>query len=326
MTWAGGWRKAVVAGLILLVGWLSFAQGVGAQALLPIPPASAHVIDQTGTLDASQVAALDAKLAAFQRDKGSQIVIFMVATTQPEDISSFANRVGNTWKIGRKEVGDGLLLIVAKNDRKVRIEVAKSLEGAIPDLAAKQIIDSAITPNFKAGNFTAGLGAASELIMARITAEGLPAGAKAGAGGFQSQSPGLDQLANMDWMGGLIFLLFAVPIGVSIASAYLGRKLGSVVAGGGVGALAFFVTTSVVLAVLAGVAALVWALMVGTGASRAQSPRMRGRRGFDAASGAAAGSAWGGSWGSGSGGFGSGGGFSSGGGGDFGGGGASGDW
>ena len=112
---------------------------------------------------------------AFEQTKGTQIAILMVPTTQPEDIASYANRVGNAWKIGRKGMGDGVLLVVAKDDRKVRIEVAKTLEGAIPDLAAKQIIDEAITPNFRKGDFAGGLHAGVDQLIARITGEALPA-------------------------------------------------------------------------------------------------------------------------------------------------------
>jgi uncharacterized protein len=101
-------------------------------------------------------------------------VVLMVPTTAPEDIASYANRVGNTWKIGRKDVGDGVLLVVAKDDRKLRIEVAKALEGAIPDLAAKQIIDEALTPHFKAGDYAGGLDAAVDQLAARIKGEPLP--------------------------------------------------------------------------------------------------------------------------------------------------------
>ena len=312
---------------LLLVFWQVLA-GPTAWALdvLPVPALTARVIDQTGTLTPAQTADLEHKLAEFERSKGSQVVVLMVATTQPEEISGYANRVGNAWKIGRKSEGDGVLLIVAKNDRRVRIEVAKSLEGAIPDLAAKQIIDSAITPNFKAGNFAAGLGAASDLIMARIAAEGLPAGESPAHGGFSGADHGLNPLGNLDWLGSAIFLLFAVPFGVSVASAFLGRKLGSVVAGVGVGGLAFFITASIALTVVAGVAALVWALLVGTGASRGAQSRAQGSRGLNPTR-----AGWSSGWGSsgGGGGFGSsssGGGFSSGGGGDFGGGGSSGDW
>ncbi len=146
-----------------------------AQDLLPVPPLTAHVIDQTGTFSGAQRQALDDKLATFEATSGAQVVVLMVPTTQPEDIFGYANRVANVWKIGRKDIGDGLLMVVAKNDRRLRIEVAKTLEGAIPDLAARQIIDEAITPRFKQGDFSGGVDAGVDRIMARIKGEALPA-------------------------------------------------------------------------------------------------------------------------------------------------------
>jgi uncharacterized protein len=119
-----------------------------AQDVLPVPVLTARVIDQTGTLDTVQRAALEGKLEAFEREAGPQIVVLIVPSTAPEDIAAYAQRIADSWKIGRREVGDGLLIVVAKNDRRVRIEVAKALEGAIPDLAARQIIQDAITPAF----------------------------------------------------------------------------------------------------------------------------------------------------------------------------------
>lgn len=305
-----------------------FSQSVWAQDLQKIPNLSAHVVDQTGTLSASQQQVLEAKLAAFELEKGSQVAVLLVPTTQPEDIFSYAIRVAQAWKIGRKAEGDGVLLLVAKNDRKVRIEVAKALEGAIPDLAARQIIDSAITPNFKAGNFAGGLDAAVEQIFVRIRAENLPAGAGFEGAHSKNTDPfglGLD-LGNADWLPVTLFLLLAVPIFAGVANAIVGRKMGSLLAGGGVGAFAFFITASIALAGAAGVAALLWALLSNSGPRLGSSYRGGGGHGgFGAGVGAGAGwGSGGGSWGSSSGG--GGGGFSSGGGGDFGGGGASGDW
>ena len=132
-------------------------RGRSAQDVQPIPPLSGRVIDQTATLSAAQVQALDARLAGVERERGSQIVVLMLASTQPEDIAAYAQRVADSWKIGRRQVGDGVLVVVAKNDRRVRIEVAKALEGAIPDLAASRIINESITPAFKAGDFAGGL-------------------------------------------------------------------------------------------------------------------------------------------------------------------------
>ena len=263
-------------------------------------------MDQTGTLDAIQHKGLEDKLMAFEQAKGTQIAMLIVATTQPEDIASYANRVGNEWKIGRKGIGDGVLLVVAKDDRKVRIEVAKSLEGAIPDLAAKGIIDDAITPNFRKGDFAAGLHAAADQLMARITGEALPApkqpATRRGGQGF-------------DWMDLAIFLFFAVPIVGGVLRRVMGRKLGALVTGAGVGTIALLITSSIVIAAIAAVVALLFSMM--SGAMPACRPVVAAA--LAAGRGSAAGAAgWGGGGGGGWGG--------SGGGGDFGGGGASGDW
>ena len=279
-----------------------------AQDVQPIPALTSHVVDTTGLLDASQQAALEAKLAALEKAKGSQVVVLIVPTVQPEDISSYANRVGNAWKIGRKNIGDGVLFVVAFKDRQMRIEVAKTLEGAIPDLAAKQIITNAVTPRFKTGDYAGGISAGVDQLTARINGEALPE-VSASANG-SGNLPG-----GFNWMDLAVFLFFAVPIGGAIAKSIFGQKLGSVITGGAVGTLAFVLTTSLIVAGLAGVVALLLALFSGlSGASRGRSGGL-GRGGF-------------GGGGFGGGGFsgGGGGGFSSGGGGDFGGGGASGSW
>jgi uncharacterized protein len=299
-------KKALLfLGAAFLWAGLAFAQN-----LQPIPPLTAHVIDQTGTLDAIQLKGLDDKLLAFEETKGTQIAILMIATSQPEDIASFANRVGNTWKIGRKGVGDGVLVVVAKDDRKVRIEVAKSLEGAIPDLAARQIIDEAITPNFRKGDFAGGLRAAADQIIARVNGEALPAPKAA----TKSGGSGL----GFDWMDLAIFLFFAVPIAGGALRAVLGRKLGSFLTGTGVGVIALFITSSVVIAAVAALVALLFTMLSG-GIGGLPSGRRGGWGG-----GPWIGGGGGGGWSGGSGGGSSWGG--SGGGGDFGGGGASGDW
>ena len=297
---------ASVRWALALCFWLVLGLGSAlAQALLPVPALSARVIDQTGTLDAAARDALDAKLAAFEQRKGSQIVMLMVATTQPEDIASYANRVGNAWKIGRKDVGDGVLVVVAKNDRKMRIEVAKTLEGALPDLAAARIIDDVMKPRFQQNDFAGGLDAAADQLIARIGGEPLPAvevrdvnGPRFGGQGF-------------DWAELGIFLFFGVLFAGRVARAVLGSKLGPLATGVGAGVVAMVVTSSVVLAVIAGVVALLFTVFSGA-------------IGLPMLGGGGGGGGRGGGWGGG-GGFG-GGGFSSGGGGNFGGGGASGDW
>ena len=285
--------------LVLTLGMLSFIAPVLAQQ--EVPALTAHVIDKTGTLSAAQVQALESKLIAFEQARGAQIVVLLVPTTQPEDITSYANRVANTWKIGRKDIGDGLLVVVAKNDRTLRIEVAKTLEGAIPDLMAKRVIDGAITPGFKNGDFAGGLEAGTDQIMKLISGEALPAPATQG----RNDNPGFQ------WMDLMVFAFIAVPVVAAIARSILGPKLGPLATGGAVGGIALFITSSLVVGGLVAFGALLFALF----ANVSRSSGLGGRGGFGAE---------GGGWGSGSGGRG--GGFGSGGGGDFGGGGASGRW
>jgi uncharacterized protein len=313
------WLRAA----LLLIAWAAGGTTASAQDLQPVPTLAGHVVDTSGTLDAMQRQALESRLAAFERDKGAQVVMLMVPTTLPEDIASYANRVGNAWKIGRLGVGDGLLLVVAKNDRKVRIEVAKTLEGAIPDLAAKQIIDEAITPRFRQGDFAGGLDAAAERIMALIGSEGLAAPAQGG-----QKAAGMAEW--LDLAGMLFFSAFlAVTLAGPVLRAIFGRKLGSLAAGGGLGALIAYFSAPLWMAAAAGIVGFLAALAT----SRTTAPvRSRGARNVRRGSGGRGD----GSWASGVGGgfFGGGGGsssgssdsFSSGGGGDFGGGGASGDW
>ncbi len=285
-----------LAGLICS-GWLAITPAL---AQLPVPALSAHVMDTTSTLSAEQITRLEAKLTAFEQNKGTQMVFLLVPTTEPEDIASYANRVANTWKIGRKEIGDGLLLIVAKNDRKVRIEVAKTLEGAIPDLAAKRIIDQAITPRFKQGDFAGGLDGAADQLMGRVTDEALPEPARKASG----------HQADFDWTNLAIFAFFAIPVLGAVARRIFGSKVGALATGGIVGGIGLMITSSVLIAGLAGGVALIYALFGSFSIGQA----LKGGRGSSV-----------GGWHGGSGGFG-GGGFGSGGGGDFGGGGASGDW
>ncbi len=295
---------------LLVACWLALlALGGYAQSVLPVPALTGHVVDTTATLSAAQLQALETKLSAFEARTGAQLVVLLVPTTQPEDIASYANRVGNAWKIGRKEVGDGLILLVAKHDRTLRIEVAKTLEGAVPDLAASQIIQQAITPRFRQGDFAGGLDAGLAQIMARVQGEALPAPPAAPASG--------QALGDFEWEELLVFAVFAVPIAGALARSILGPKLGSLLTGGAVGGLAWWVTASLLVAGVAGVAALLFTL-----ASRAGSTALGGRSGRGG---------WGGGLGGGFGGGGlggrsGGGGFGSGGGGNFGGGGASGGW
>ena len=285
--------------------WLLWVAMASAQAVLPLPELRSRVIDQTGTLDPTQQAALESRLASFEAQRGTQIVVVLVPTTQPEDIADYTQRLGDAWKIGRQDVGDGVLFVVAKNDRRVRIATTKTLEGAIPDLVARRIIDQVVTPAFRRNDFAGGIGAGVDQIMARVSGENLPlpeAGSAPEDAGF----------APMDL---LIFLVFAVPMFSAVLRSLFGNKLGTLLTGASAGAIAWVLTAVVWIAVGAGLLAMLAALFFQMLPSMPSSGR--GRRGGD----------WGGGgFGGGSHGGGSGGGFSSGGGGNFGGGGASGSW
>ncbi len=300
-------RAAARIGVMGLAWALAFGAAF-AQDVLPVPELTARVIDQTATLTEPQRSALEAKLAALEQQTGAQLVVLMVPSTAPEDIAAYAHRVADTWKIGRREVGDGLLVVVAKNDRRVRIEVAKTLEGAIPDLMAFRVIDEHITPAFRAGDFAGGLNAAVDALSALVKGENLPAPKAESSRGGQS---GL-QLEEL-----MMFFFIGVPVIGGLLTAVFGRKLGSLATAGAAGGIGWWLSASLLAAGAAGLVALVLVGVMGVGAAR------RGGLG-----GLGAGPViWGGGggFGGGGGGFG-GGGFGSGGGGDFGGGGASGDW
>lgn len=238
-----------LAGLLLAMGCL----GWPAQAQQAVPALSGHVVDTTATLTKEQREALETKLAAFEQTKGAQVVVLLVSSTQPEDIASYTNRVANNWKIGRKGIGDGLLLVVALQDRKLRIEVAKTLEGAIPDLAAMRIIDEAITPRFKQGDVAGGLEAGTQRIIGLINGEPLPAPTPA-------KSAAAD---GIDWMQLGIFMLIALPVVGAVTQRILGNKLGALATGGVAGVMAMSLTASLLLAAAAAVLAMLFTLLQG---------------------------------------------------------------
>ena len=143
-------------------------------AQVPVPALLHRVTDLSATLSGEQAAALENRLAAFEAKTGSQIAVLIVPTTQPEDIAQFGIRVADTWKVGRKKVDDGVILIVAKDDRALRIEVGYGLEGAIPDAVAKRVIAETIVPHFQAGDFAGGIDAGVAQLMKLIQGEALP--------------------------------------------------------------------------------------------------------------------------------------------------------
>ena len=268
-----------------------------AQAQVAVPPLAARVTDRTGTLSGEAVSRIESKLKDLETRKGSQIAVLIVPTTQPEEIEQFGIRVADAWKLGRKGIDDGAILIIAKDDRRMQIEVGRGLEGPLPDITAKRIIAETITPRFKLSDFDGGVEAGVDQIIGVVNGEPLPEPDKRWEG-----SKGL---------GNLLPLLLVVVFVVSgVLRAIFGRVFGSVATGGMAGGLAWLISHFVPIGLGAGLIAFFFSLLMDS--SRGWSNR---------------GGGWGGGLGSGGGfGGGGGGGGFSGGGGGFGGGGASGGW
>jgi uncharacterized protein len=265
---------------------------VGAvRAEVAVPPLAQRVTDLTATLDAQQIQTLESRLAAFEVKKGAQLALLIVPTTQPESIEQFGIRVAEAWKLGRKSVDDGALLLVAKNDRALRIEVGYGLEGVLNDATAKRIVDEIIVPHFKRGEFYPGIESGTGAMMKVIDGEPLPPPKRAAASGSYD-------------IESLLFVGFGLVVVVGgMLRALLGRFPAALLMGGALGLLAWVMIASLFAALLVGVMAFVFVLLGGSG-------RGFGGGGFGGTSGGS---------------FGGGGGFSGGGGG-FGGGGASGRW
>lgn len=286
----------------LLLG-LAFAPLALAQDLVPVPPLSKRVTDLTGTLSAEQIATLDQRLGEFEAQKGAQIAVLLVPTTRPETIEQFGIRVAEQWKIGRTKVDDGAIVIVAKNDRALRIEVGYGLEGAVPDLKASRIIREIITPRFKEGNFYAGLEAGTQALMGLIEGEELPPPKPAA-------SPGGGEFRNLNSL--FVILLIGATLVGAILTRVVGRLFGSLLTGGAAGLVTWLIAGTLIAAIFAALIVFVFTLA-------------RGATGLGS-TGSRRGGGWpGGGWSGGGGGSFGGGGWSGGGGG-FGGGGASGRW
>ena len=281
-------------GALLLACACGWAGLVAAE--VAVPALSGHVTDLTGTLKAEQKAALEQSLTAFEARKGSQLAVLMLATTAPEDIEAYALRVAEQWKLGRKKIDDGAILVEAKDDRAMRIEVGYGLEGALNDATAKRIISEQILPRFRQQDFAGGIAAGAEQMMRVVDGEALPApSGKAPRRG----------VSDVGQYAPILFIL-ALAVGGVLRSMF-GRLPGALVTGGVVAVLAWFIVGAITIATLAGVVALVVTLLSGIRGAG-------GRGGY-----------YGGGGGLGGGGGGGFGGFSGGGGG-FGGGGASGRW
>ncbi|MFS8086583.1 MAG: TPM domain-containing protein [Acidobacteriota bacterium] len=262
-----------------------------AVAQIPVPPLTGHVTDQTATLTPAQQATLEQTLQAFEARKGSQLAVLIVPTTAPETIEQYALRVAEQWKLGRKKVDDGAILVVAKNDRALRIEVGYGLEGVLNDATAKRIISEIVVPRFQQGDFQGGIAAGVEQMIRVVDGEPLPA-------------PGKGPAADISGVQQYIPVIFVVALVVGgLLRSLLGRFPGALATGGVVAVLAWLVVGAISIALIAGVIALLFTLLGGGMGGRGIGGRYGGF----------------GTGGSGRGGF-------SGGGGGFGGGGASGRW
>jgi uncharacterized protein len=287
--------NAARASLVALLLCWAFA----AWADVAVPPLTGRVVDQTGTLSSTDIAALTQKLQDFEAKKGSQIAVLIVPTTAPEAIEQYSIRVAEAWKIGRRKVDDGVILLVAKDDHKLRIETGYGLEGALTDVAARRIIDEIITPKFRTGDFAGGISAGVDRIIAAVNGEPLPAPEPQQSFGGEGR---IDMLFNP-------LVIFGVFVVGGLLRTLLGRLIGSAATGGVVGLVAWLAIGSLAFSLLAAVLAFAFAMFAESMVSS------NGRSG-----------SWSGGGGSFSGGGSSGGGGFSGGGGSFGGGGASGSW
>lgn len=294
----------------LLLCALAFSWQVSAE--VAVPALSGRVIDQTKTLTPEQLRTLDQKLREIEARKGSQVVVLMVPTTKPEEIEQFAIRVADKWKIGRKKVDDGAILLIAKNDRTVRIEVGYGLEGVLTDALSKRIIDGTMIPRFKQQDFYGGISAVVDQIGRVIDGEILP-----------TPAPNRQLVADQEGALSSLSVLFVIALVLgSFLRKIFGRTLGASATGVAVAMIGWFIAGALLTALLGGVIAFIVTLLSGGlggltsgyygggGNAHSNASRSAGRGGFGG--------------GSGGGGFG-GGGFSGGGGG-FGGGGASGRW
>jgi uncharacterized protein len=287
--------------LALLLCW-----AVTAFADVAVPPLTGRVVDQTGTLSSGDIDRLTQTLKNLELRKGSQVAVLIVPTTQPETIEQFSIRVADAWKIGRKKIDDGALFVVAKDDRRLRIEVGYGLEGALNDVTVKRIIDEIITPKFRSGDFAGGISAGVDRIIGVIDGEPLPA---------PPQRQQQQQSSDLTWLLNPLnpFTIIAILVLGGVMRGIFGRLFGSLTTGGLIGLVAWFVFGSLIVSALAGIVASVFTLF----SDSITAPVQGGGGGWVGGGGGA----WsgGGSSSSDSGSF-------SGGGGSFGGGGASGNW
>ena len=296
LLWLDRARTGRAATVWLLLG-LSF--GSHSYADVPVPPLEARVTDLTATLSDEQRRALEYKLAGFEERKGSQIAVLLVPTTQPETIEQYSMRVAQQWKLGRKGVDDGALLLIAKDDRALRIEVGYGLEGVLPDVAARHIVDEIIVPRFRDGDFSGGIDAGVDSMIKQIEGEPLPE---------PIWRPTPPPRSRFETFGKVLILAIVLLLAQhDRLRTKVGRFPAALIVSGLIGVLIWWVAETLIGAVVVGLCLFFLALL-----SRSSTQHATTGSGF-------LGLGRGGSWGGGLGGFG-------GGGGGFGGGGFSGRW
>lgn len=297
------WLTRTLAVMTACLALLAMPASAAEGDPLPVPPLKARVTDQTGTLSAADEARIEGKLRAFEAQKGAQVAVLIVPTTQPEAIFDYAIRVGEAWKLGRKGVDDGVLFVIAKGDRKLQILTGPGLQGTLTDAMSKRIISEIVAPRFRAGDFPGGIEQGVDKIIALLQGEALPpppSKKKAVAGGINYET------------FFILAMVAALVVGPMLRTL-LGRFLGATATGGITGAAAWWLAGGLLFPIAAAAIIFVVALLMGTASFR----NLRG--------GGGGWSMGGGSSGGWSGGGGSSDSFSGGGGG-FDGGGASGDW
>jgi uncharacterized protein len=285
---------------LLSAALLSFAALAATPAdPIAVPKLTAHVIDLTGTLTSGERAGLEEKLRAFEQSRGSQLAVLLVPSIGPETIEEFAGRVTDEWKLGRKGVDDGVLLVIAKQERRIRIHTGRGVQGTLTDALSKRIVSDVVTPRFRSGDFAGGIDAGVDAVMKAVEGEALalPPPQKA-----QRKVDTVSSYSNFLWMG-----FFIVPIVAMVLKSLVGRFFGAGLTAGMTGLAGWFVFGSLAFGLVAAVLAFLFTLFMGSGMGRGG--------GFIP-----------GGFGGGGGGFSGGGGGFSGGGGGFDGGGASGSW
>jgi uncharacterized protein len=299
---AGGLPRALLTAALL-------AAACAAGAQVAVPPLEHRVTDLTGTLSESQRSTLEKRLADLESRKGSQVAVLLVPSIQPETIEQYAIRVFEQWKLGRRKVDDGALLVIAKNDRKLRIEVGYGLEGAIPDAVAKRIVDEEIAPRFRQGDFYGGILYGTDRIAKLVEGEAMPPPSRAPPAGGARRGGGFSEL----W----IWAFLALIIAGSVLRVLMGRLLAASVIASVAGLVTFLAFGAVTAAIIAFIAFLL-TLFDSVGAANRWLERRPSTPGDGWSSGSGGGSSGSDSWSSG--------GSFSGGGGSSGGGGASGGW